>query len=380
MRATLRHFRNVIRADRRMVRRALLSLVALAIAGIPASGAHAADDTALRLSNVSSANTAYVRVANDAAFSLQQFTLEAWVQRVGVGYGITTDPSGAAIIAKPREGTAGSNIASWHLHWTNSGQVHFNLTHTPATSGVYLLSPAVATPLARHHLAVTFDGATIRIYIDGAWSAEAAWNLGSVYYGADDVLIGADNFAFGYLRRFDGFIDDVRVWDHARTATEIATAMNCRLSGAEPGLVAYWTFDASNLADATGHGHTGVPQEIPSSLTYAALAPITGCAVGVDARPIASAAAPAMSVFPQPTRGPITMRLDLPRDGWVTLDLFDVSGRRTAVLASRRFPAGRHEISQDITALGASGPGSGLHFLRLRADGETVVRPLIVVR
>jgi hypothetical protein len=89
---------------------------------------------------------------------------------------------------------SGSNIASWHLHWTNSGEIHFNLPHTVGSSGVYLLSPAVATPLARHHVAATFDGATVRLYLDGTLSASAPWSLGTVYYGADDVLIGADNF------------------------------------------------------------------------------------------------------------------------------------------------------------------------------------------
>ena len=63
----------------------LLGLAWPAIAG-------AAADTALRLTNLDGSQTAYVRVANSAAFSLQTFTLEAWVQRVGSGYGFTTDP------------------------------------------------------------------------------------------------------------------------------------------------------------------------------------------------------------------------------------------------------------------------------------------------
>ena len=354
--------------------------LAIAIVGAPFARARAADDTALRLANVSSSNTAYVRVANDPALSLQQFTLEAWVQRVGAGYGFTTDPSGAAIVAKPREGTSGSNIASWHMHWTNAGQVHFNLTHTPGSSGVYLLSSTVATPLARHHLAVTFDGATIRIFIDGAPSGQAAWALGSVYYGADDVLIGADNFALGYLRRFDGFIDDVRIWDYARTPESIAALMNCHLTGSEPGLVAYWTFDASDLSDATGHGHGGTAQEIPTSLTYAALAPLTNCPVGVDERPITLPSAPTMSAFPQPARGPMTVRLDLPHDGLVTLDLFDVAGRRRGVLVSRRFAAGIHDVTRDVTAMNATEFGAGRLFLRLQFEGQTVVRPIVLLR
>src|SRR5262245_20638701 len=267
------------KAERHLHARLFTALLVLLAPMAQVGRARAANDTAIRLANVSSTNTAFVRVPNDPAFSLQQFTLEAWVQRVGDGYGFSTDPSGAAIVSKPREGMSGSNIASWHMHWTNAGEVHFNLTHTVGSSGVYLLSSAVATPLARHHIAVSFDGATIRIYIDGALSGQAPWNLGTVYYGPDDVLIGADNFAFNYFRRFDGYIDDVRIWDHARTPGEIAAFRNCRLSGNESGLVAYSTFDGSDLTDATVHGHGGTIGGVPSSLTYALLAPLSSCAL-----------------------------------------------------------------------------------------------------
>ena len=102
--------------------------------------AFAADDTALRLFNADGGNSGYVRVSNSPEFSLQQFTLEAWIQRVGPGSGISTDPSGAAIVAKPIENQSGSNIASWHMHWTPNGEIHFNLTHTPTSSGVYIPS------------------------------------------------------------------------------------------------------------------------------------------------------------------------------------------------------------------------------------------------
>lgn len=80
--------------------------------------------------------------------------------------------------------------------------------------------------------------------------------------------------------------------------------MNCRLSGGETGLVAYWPFDESDLSDATGHGHGEAIGGLPGSLTYAALASLPGCApVGVDEPPAPDATAQPMVIFPQPTRG-----------------------------------------------------------------------------
>jgi hypothetical protein len=359
-----------------------LTVLALAITVTLAGSARARadDDTALRLANVNEANTGFVRVANDPAFALQEFTLEAWIQRVGTGYGGTLDGLGAAVLAKPIEGLTGSYLGSWHLNWTSSGSLIFMVVHTAASSGVFVTAPAVTTPLGRHHVAATFDGDSVRAFVDGVQAAQAGWNLGSVYYGDDDVLIGAQNFGSGFLRRFDGFIDDVRIWDHARTPSEIAADMNCRLSGSEAGLVSYWTFDASDLSDATGHGHGGAVDGLAGSVTYESLASISSCAVGVDAMPLASPTGLAMALSPQPARGgQVSLRLELPREGRVTLDVLDVAGRNRGVLASRQLAAGRHELLQDLTALRAGG-SSGVFFLRLRFEGQTVVQRLVLVR
>lgn len=358
-------------------RLAIGSTLALGVVLASSGRAQAADDTALRLANVDATDTGYVRVANDPAFALQEFTLEAWVQRVGLGYGGTTDALGAAILAKPIEGQSGSYLGSWHLNWTNGGALIFTVVHTAASSGVFLTTPVVSTPLARHHVAATFDGDTLRAFVDGVQAAQASWNLGSVYYGSDDVLIGAQNFGSGFLRRFDGFIDDVRIWDHARTASEVAARMNCRPAGDEPGLVANWTFDASDLSDATGHGHAGVLGGLAGSVTYAPLASIPICAVGVEAAPLATPVGLAMALPGQPSRGEqFTVRLDLPRDGWVTLDVLDVAGRSRGVLASRHMAAGRHDLIQDVADLRAT-RSSGVYFLRLRFEGQAVVRRLV---
>jgi hypothetical protein len=336
----------------------------------------AAEDTALLLANVNASNTAYARVANSSDFSLQTFTLEAWVQRLGTGYGFATDPSGPAILAKPREGMSGSNIASWHFDWTNTGQILFNLTHTVGTSGVYLATPAVATPLQRHHIAASFDGTTVRLYVDGVLRAQTAWALGSVYYGADDVLIGAANFGLGYLRRFDGYIDDVRIWDYARSEGEIATYMNCRLAGSEKGLVAYWTFDGSDLLDESGHGHNGTVQGVAGSLSYAPLAPLGSCLVGVEER---SGIALSMSLSPRPARDRVTIRFELPKAGDVVLEWFDVAGRRRGVVPSRYYPAGRHELSYSFSGSQMPGSSAGLYFLRLRFGGDSIARPIVLL-
>src|SRR5690606_25071952 len=44
-------------------------------------------------------------------------------------------------------------------------------------------------------------------------------------------------------RPFRGFMDEVRVWNRARTPTEIRESFTRRLTGYEPGLLTYHTFE-----------------------------------------------------------------------------------------------------------------------------------------
>lgn len=352
----------------------------LLVTSLAAPAARAADDTALKLANASGSTTCYMSVPNSAAFSLQTFTIEAWIQRVGVGFGVTTDAVGGAIIAKPAEGTVGSNLASWTLNWSNSGQLFIDVAHTLGGTGVIFFAPAVATPLARHHVAATFDGATVKLYVDGVMTASQPWSLGSVYYGSEPVLIGADNYGAGYYRRFDGAIDDVRIWDHARTATEIANAMSCRLTGHETGLVAYWTFDNSDLIDLTGHGHNGTAVTTLGALTYGPLASLGSCTTAVDDTQPRSGAALAIALYPQPARDRVTVSYTLPRSGPAHIDVLDVAGRRVAAWDAPEQSAGTHQFSADVSALRAGAAGSGVFFVRMRAAGETIARTLVLRR
>jgi hypothetical protein len=93
-----------------------------------------------------------------------------------------------------------------------------------------------------YHLAATYDGATVRLYINGKLDASRAksglHNL-SVYRPDDGAfMIGK---ALG-ARFFDGEISDVRIWSTARTEDEIKENL-CGIDPETPGLIANWKFD-----------------------------------------------------------------------------------------------------------------------------------------
>jgi hypothetical protein len=57
-----------------------------------------------------------------------------------------------------------------------------------------------------------------------------------------------------------GLIDEARIWNYARTMTEIASSMYCEVPAYSTGLIACYNFNETSgtaAADATGHGYTG---------------------------------------------------------------------------------------------------------------------------
>ncbi len=79
--------------------------------------------------------------------------------------------------------------------------------------------------------------------------------------------------------------------------------------------------------------------------------------------------------FPNPARGAVTLRYSLPEAADVTLAVFDVLGRRVAVLADGTVPAGAHEASLDVDGL-----PSGVYLVRLTAGTQHAAQRLVVVR
>jgi gliding motility-associated-like protein len=94
-----------------------------------------------------------------------------------------------------------------------------------------------------YHVAMVYDGFSLKFYRNGYLLSEvtATGNLvqnnWKTYIGYYEAQIHPENFI--------GYIDEVRIWDYARSQDLIKTYMNLPLSvpGAQVGLVAYYTFD-----------------------------------------------------------------------------------------------------------------------------------------
>jgi len=124
-----------------------------------------------------------------------------------------------------------------------------------------------------HHVAATRVQASgvMTLYVDGSL---VATNTGSTATLSDPPKMRLGSLATG-INFFQGQMDEVRIWNLARSQTQIQAYLGRPLAGNEPGLVAYWKLDECSgtlAADTTGHGYDGTlvngPTWINSTVPY----------------------------------------------------------------------------------------------------------------
>lgn len=100
-----------------------------------------------------------------------------------------------------------------------------------------------------YHVAGTYDGTTMRIYINGEEVGTTAYS-GSITNGNYNLTIGGAAYTFGGTRYFDGNIDEVRIWSEAVPVTELRDYMCKKIDPSHPSiatLISHYTFDAPNF-------------------------------------------------------------------------------------------------------------------------------------
>lgn len=102
-----------------------------------------------------------------------------------------------------------------------------------------------------YHVVAKKSGSSITFYVNGSQLGSVQSGTGTINNSTAPFRIGAHGNGEAYM---DGKIDDVRVWNVARTQEEIAANMNRELVGNEPGLVGYWKMNGS-FEDSTANAN-----------------------------------------------------------------------------------------------------------------------------
>jgi concanavalin A-like lectin/glucanase superfamily protein len=155
----------------------------------------------------------YVDVPRSAVLDVDEYTLSAWVRYTGVendqtlGRWEILEKAGAYWMNVRTNGLI--RVGGFYGGCANPNWQYFDSTRT--------------IPVGRwKHVASTYDGAWLRIYVDGR-AAGAKRVTGRTCITGEPLAVGAkNNPTKGLLEAFwDGRLDDVRIYDRALTVDEI---------------------------------------------------------------------------------------------------------------------------------------------------------------
>jgi|GEM_PF-43358 len=194
----------------------------------------------------------YINLGKKSEFKIaQQISLEAWincqVQRRRTGiitnvFDTNQIESGYGLLLDGKSGI-------------------FFALKTPSKSIQYLSSKENSIKLNHwHHIAGTYDGKRMKVYVDGVEKASKSLVDESIDYEPEnDLVIGIyqDN---NEIYPFKGQIKEVRLWNKVRSPEEIQADMAKSLVGNETGLVGYWPLNdglGTIVEDKTIHANHG---------------------------------------------------------------------------------------------------------------------------
>jgi len=193
---------------------------------------------------VRSSGHGYVEVPASSAFDFTTgFTFEAWVTG--------SDPGGCTSIA-------GKNYQqAW---WIGVCGTNFR-SYIKGTASLF--DGGTVQPNEFQHIAVTYDGAVRKHYVDGELVASKA-ETGPMTTSTSPMRFNSDA-AFGFS--YANALDEVRIWNVARTQDQIRDGINKTIDTPQPGLVAVYHLDG-NAADAIA-GRNGTTAGTAAYLTSA---------------------------------------------------------------------------------------------------------------
>ena len=79
--------------------------------------------------------------------------------------------------------------------------------------------------------------------------------------------------------------------------------------------------------------------------------------------------------YPNPFNSSTTIRYTMPTAGLVTLDIYDILGRKVQTLLDNNQQAGEYRVIWN-----ADGVGSGVYFYRLTTGSNSISRPMILLK
>ena len=162
--------------------------------------------------------------------STTKLSISAWAYK--------TDTSQASIIGR------GASVDYGIFVYGSSLQFGLN------TGSWTTITTTIPTVNTWFHVCATWDGTTMKLYVDGVLASSAS-KTGTISYTSNNTTIGKNSTLSGF--EWDGKISNVAIWDKAITEDEILRVYNGGSPGdlSNLGSTGWWSLGADSYFDGT---------------------------------------------------------------------------------------------------------------------------------
>jgi hypothetical protein len=197
-----------------------------------------------------------VTVPHNVVLDVNQFSIAAYIK--------TSQAAAADIHVVSKENVSAQNFRLS----INNGKARISFNGTEFAEGTTNVNDNVW-----HYIAGTYDGATLRIYVDGTQQASFG-TVATPSINTDNVIIGQ---SYSSSNQYIGSLDEISIWNKALSATEVSTNIGNSLAGTETGLKAYYNFNDNPI--------DGAAQVVPNKAVATGTA-INGTTAGTSTTPV----------------------------------------------------------------------------------------------
>jgi hypothetical protein len=202
--------------------------------------------------------TDYVRLSSSASLTSfgNEITIESWIKLNSYG------SSGGNIITSGNENEYAFAIMA-------NGKLVVTMVNVNTQVNAAFIGKTTLALNNWYHVAFTYNGSVESILINGVVDTVFATsgNVSTFQY-QEYITIGAytENNTF-HGSYFNGIMDELKIWNIARTQSQIQTSMNSELLGTESGLVGYWKMNG-NVQDSSPYGNNGTIYGNPIFISF----------------------------------------------------------------------------------------------------------------
>ncbi|RMH61261.1 MAG: T9SS C-terminal target domain-containing protein [Calditrichaeota bacterium] len=245
-----------------------------------------------------------------------------------------------------------------------------------------------------HHVALVVERTATKatLYVDGKEEAAVVHSvISSDLNITANMLIGTERTNALYL---PANIDEVRIWNVARTASEVNDNVNNdSLLAATTGLVAYYHFD-QGAPSGVNSGLSVLKDSTPNRLqgtlyNFALNGDVSNwiesqnsvvTAIGDNDNPALPEGFTLDQNYPNPFNPSTTIRFALPKAGQVSLAIYNMQGQLIQTLASGQFSAGQHQAVWNGTNANGAHVASGVYFYKLKAGNVVQSKKMLLMK